>query len=208
MIRLAVYILFLFCGLIPVNAQRILTKSIPQKHGQVFHINASNSYHLNLRTVNSPIISVKAVAEGEYENDVLLNLFEEGSDIFIGVDFHPDRKNRNDKLGAHKILSVSMDIEVPRSSHVFLIGNSATLSLAGTYQKLNVNLIEGRCELRDIYGEIEVITQKADIELLTSFGVVDAKTEYGVLKEAKIPLGPATYRLRSSSGNILIIESN
>ena len=207
MIRGAIFLL-LFTFSSTISAQRILTKSIPQKHGRSFHINAKNSFDVSLRTVKSSIISVKAIAEGEYENDLILNLWEEGSDVFIGVDFHPDYKNRNDKLEAHKVVSVSLDISIPQSCLVYLNGDSAEFELTGVYEKLKVDLKEGRCQLVEVYGDVEVLTEAGDIELSSAGGVVEAVSEYGELKEAKIPLGPATYRLRSKSGNIRIQKTN
>lgn len=208
MTRAAIFFLLLCICSSSVNAQRILTKSIPQKHGRIFHIDAKNSFDVSLKTVKSSIINVKAIAEGEYENDVILNLWEEGSDVFIGIDFHPDYKNRNDKLGAHKVLSVSLDISIPESSLVFLDGDSANFALTGNYESLKVDLREGRCQLDEVYGDVQVTTETGDIELTTTGGAVEAKSEYGELIKAEIPLGQAAYSLRSNSGNIRIKKAN
>ena len=204
MIRKTVFVLLICTVLNPVYSQRILSKSIPQKHGQYIHIDASRAFEVKLRSVSNSMVSASAVTEGEYENDILLNLWEEGADIFIGIDFHPERKDPNDKLGAHKILSVAMEIAVPESCSVYLNGHNVQFGIEGKYKELSVTLQEGTCELTSVYGTIGIRTNSADISLLSEAGAIEATSKNGRVFQEDLPLGPAEITLESKSGDIRI----
>lgn len=190
-----------------LNGQRILKKSIPQKHGQFVHIAAHNAFELNLSTSDSYYLTAEAVVEGEYQNEVLLNLWEDGRDIFIEADFHPDYKVRNDKLGAHKVLSIGMTVSIPEGHSVNVEGSSAHFKILGTYRQLQVNLQDGRCDLNNVLGEVEVLTGTADIYLTTDGGSIDASSQYGLVQQDQIPDGYSQYVLKSKSGKIGISNS-
>ena len=201
---------FLLIGLFSptLYGQRILKKSIPQKHGQFVRIDAHYVFDLSLNTSDSHYVTAEALVEGEYQNEVILNLWEEGQDIFIEADFHPDYKARNDKLEAHKVLSIVMTIAVPKNNSVYLEGSSARFHIEGIYKRLRVNLQDGRCDLNKVYGDVDVLTNSADIFLSTEGGIISARSEYGQVQQDQIPTGPAKYVLNSKSGKIRISRSN
>lgn len=204
MIRKAVFLLLLCTVLTSAYSQRVLSKSIPLKHGQNIHIDADLAFEVYLSSANSYMVSATASTEGEYENDILLNLREEGTDIFIGIGFHPEHRKPNDKLSAHKVFSVSLDITVPESCKVTINGLNARFGISGQYQKLRVGLREGKCILGGVYGDVDVKTDSADIILNTSQGVARAASEYGEIIQEELPLGPAAYELNTKSGNVYI----
>ncbi len=204
MIRKAVLFLIICPVLNSAYSQRILSKSIPLKHGQYIHIDASKAFEVKLRSVGNSMISATAQTEGEYQNDILLNLWEEGTNIHLGIDFRPEHQDPNDKLNAHKVLSVSMDIAVPETCSVYLRGLSSQFGIEGKYKELSVSLDDGKCDLTSVYGAIVVLTNSADIDLSSEAGAVEATSKYGAVIEEDIPLGPAAIKLETKSGNIRI----
>ncbi len=187
-------------------SQRILSKSIPSIQGQLIHIDASRAFEVKLRSVNTSMISATAMTEGEYENDILLNIWEEGTNIRIAIDFRPERNDPNDKLDAHKVLSVSMDIAVPETCSLYLNGLSSEFAIEGRYKELKVSLEDGKCNLTSVYGTIEVLTDSADINLLSEAGAVEAISKYGTVVQEELPLGPAAIRLETKSGDVRISQ--
>ncbi len=190
-----------------ISAQRVLKKSLVNRHGRFFHIDVNDAYQLKLSTTKGQEISVEARVEGEYERDIVLNFWEEGSHVFIDTEFHPEFHLQTDKLSAHKVLSVSITVSLPEQMTVFVKGDSSRVLVEGYFQELQVELFRGACELSEVYGTVDVVTQSGDITLNCKEGAVNVHSEYGKVVSDKIPLGNAVYNLNSSTGDIRVIRT-
>ena len=199
--------LLLLCAVLPtVNAQRIIEKSLVNKHARFFYIDSSLAYKVLLKTNSSQEINIRATIEGEYQNEIILNIQESESQLAISTSFSPQFQFKNDKLSAHKVVSIAMEISVPEEISVQLSGDYTNLSASGSYKLLEVNLKDGRCYLDQTRGEIHVDTKSGDIILESTEGYVEASSEYGRIEADQLPLGEAVYRLKSTRGNIRIIK--
>lgn len=206
MIKKAIFLLLFCAGLLPVNAQRVINKSLVTKHARFFYIDAGLVHKVLLNTNSSQEIQIQASAEGEYQNEIVLDIQESGSEIYIGTIFSPEFKVKNDKLSAHKVISIAMEISVPEELSVNLKGVYTHLEASGKYKLLQVDLQDGSCDLDRLYGEIRVTSNSGAISLESNSGVVDAATEYGKLQSDDLPLGNSAYFLRSTHGDIRIIR--
>ena len=176
------------------------------KHARFFYIDSSLAYQLILKTNLSEEIQIRAIVDGEYQNEIVLNIQESGSDIFISPDYTPEYQFQDDKLSAHKVLSVAMEVSIPANLSVFLKGAFTNLNASGSFKLLQVDLMDGRCHLEHTTGEIRVNTISGEIILESNSGYVETSTDYGQIEADKLPLGPAAYYLRSISGNISVIR--
>ncbi len=183
-------------------SQRILSKTLVNRPTRHFYIDAQHAFQVGLNTNTNHEISVKALAEGEYEKDLILDLREEGSHIHIGISFHPDYHIKNDKLSAHKVISVSLEISIPAEMFVYLNGVSSRIEIEGLYKLLQVVMQDGHCDLDQVNGVVKVSTTSGGISLKSNGGVVSADTEFGQLEIQELPLGEAEYSLKSISGDI------
>lgn len=206
MIKKAVLILLISTVSSAIYGQRILSKRLVYKNAQNFYIDAQQCFKVRLNTNTEQEVSVRAFVEGEYEKDLVLDLWEEGSHVHIGTSFHPDYEVKNDKLSAHKIISASLEISIPVEMTVFLKGTSTRTEIEGLYKQLQVVVQDGRCDLAQVYGVVQVTTTTGEICLKSEEGVVSADTEYGRLSIQDIPLGDAEYLLKSVSGDIHVIR--
>ena len=206
MIKKAIFPL-LFCAvLLPLNAQRIINKSLVNKHARFFYIDANLAHEVLLGTTNSNEIRIQATVEGEYQNEIVLDIRESGSEIYIGTTFSPEFRAKNDKLSAHKVVSITMEILVPQGLSTGLKGSFTHLKASGIYKLLQVDLHDGSCQLDQLSGDIRVTSKTGSIVLRSNSGVVDAATEYGQLLSDDLPMGNSAYYLRSTHGNIHIVK--
>ena len=199
----AVFVLIL-CTLSCGYGQRILNKSLVSDGARFFYLDADQAYRIELETNKDDQIDVRAVVEGEYAEAMLIDLRKEGSNVFISPVFSPGFQTKNDKLSAHKVVSVSLWISLPEDISLSVVGSSSHISVRGRYQKLSVELEEGRCDLDDLQGIIGVLTASAEIRVSAKEGVVRAQSEHGSLTMEKLPLGEAEYNLRSDTGDIIV----
>ena len=174
------------------------------KHARFFYIDAVLAYDVLLGTNNSKEIKIQATVEGEYQNEIVLDIQESGSELFIGTIFSPEFRARNDKLSAHKVVSIALEILLPEGHSANLKGVFTHLKASGKYKLLQVDLQDGPCHLDQLSGDIRVTSNSGSIILESKSGAVDAATEHGLLQADDLPLGNSVYYLRSKYGNIQI----
>ncbi|MCM4166711.1 hypothetical protein KCTC52924_01560 [Arenibacter antarcticus] len=199
------FLLLLVIGNIPtLIAQKQVTKTIESANISQVHIDSRNCFSVQLETVDAPGISVLAAMEGEYMTDLMLNLRQEDSVLWIGTGLQPNFINPNDKLSAHKVISISLIISIPKKLQVVVNGNSSNLEVSGTYKSLKITLNDGECYLGKVMGVVDVFTQSGGIKVLTTGAEIDAITKYGQFMSDFIPKGESHFSLNSVTGHITI----
>ena len=206
MIRASVILLLMFTAVSPIKAQRIIEKSLVNDHARFFYVDSSLAYQVDISTNTSKDISILATVEGEYQNEIVLNIEESGSEIFISTSFSPEFQAKNDKLSAHKVISIALDMSIPENLVLYLKGTYTHMNVSGHYKELGVDLQDGRCHLNNTSGAIHVNTKSGDIILEGSHGYVEAKSEYGKVEIDELPLSDAAFKLNTVSGNIHVVR--
>ncbi len=186
------------------HSQKIVKKTLVNPSSKSFQIDVTNCYRVMLSTSKTDEIVISATIDGEYQKDILVTVEEDGSNVFIGTEFQPNFKGPNDKLSAHKVISISLDVSLPDfvTAHVF--GTHSNVTAQGNYKKLKINLADGNCSLMKVGEEILVKTQKGTISLTVESGQVNAESNYGNVYREAIPPGNSLYDLHSVEGDIQI----
>ncbi len=187
-----------------LNAQKVVKKSIEVANVDFFQIDLTNCFNLILETVETNILEVEAVLDGEYRKDVLLNVIEEGKTVLVATNFQPGFTNPNDKLSAHKVVSVGLKIKIPSAKNVKITGGSCNTLINGVYKDLNVLLTSGKCTLNKVSENVSVNTQSGQIVTLNSKGTIEASSKYGQVIKEIIPIGNTYIKLMSITGDIYL----
>ncbi|MEX0362812.1 MAG: hypothetical protein AB3N10_17690 [Allomuricauda sp.] len=198
-------LLFIFLGLFGLSnlyGQKEIKKALLDSDIEFIQINADFCYQVTLQTAKTDEVYVAAQMEGEYAKDLLLTLEEEGATMLIGTGFHPNFTNPNDKLSAHKVISIALEIIVPEYRNVFLYGTSSNVDVLGSYEKLEVKLANGTCRLNNVREYVDVKTQKGDILVRAPRGDFQAESTYGQVIKEEIPIGSNQYILSTVEGTI------
>ncbi|WP_146129820.1 hypothetical protein [Flagellimonas meridianipacifica] len=181
-----------------------MKKTLVDSHVSRIVIDVKNCYQVNLETTSSDELRINASMEGEYSTDLVVNLETEGKSILVSTGFHPNFIFPNDKLSAHKVISIALHIEVPEYKEVVVYGTNSHVEAKGDYRKLTVRLSDGDCKIVDVGETVDVTTQKGDIWLSTASGVVEAASDYGKVFNKDFPKGDKHYMLQSKEGNIYL----
>lgn len=198
---------FYILALFSINflcAQKIMEKSIVNSNTSFIQINTDNCFEVVMETSNSNELIAEAVIEGEYQKDLVLNVKEEGATIWVSAGFQPNFVNPNDKLSAHKVVSIALKVLIPANQNVNLYGTSSNIKVSGAYKKLDITLNDGSCALEKISETVNVTTQSGDIELHSQAAKIDALSKYGTINKDIVPLGDHHFVLRTTTGNITI----
>jgi hypothetical protein len=184
--------------------QKVIKKSIIHPGISFISIDANNCYSVSLITRKGEEMSVTAQMDGEYNPDLLINIKEEGSALLISAGFQPNFVIPNDKLSAHKVVSIALQLTLPELKSVSLFGTSANVSVFGDYRDLRISLNDGQCLLTGVSEYVEVITQSGDIEVKDSAADIEASSKFGKVLKNGMPPGSHQYILTTITGNITL----
>lgn len=195
---------FLFIGAQPGYGQKQVTKTIVNPQITAINIDGNLSYRVVLETAVTKEVSVEARMDGEYEKGLLVNFREEGKTLYLETRFSPEFRFPNDKLGAHKVVSVSLKVTLPEDQQILLTAGSCEVSASGRYRDLKIVFNDGLCDLYHSAENTEVRTGKAPIVAHLHSGVVEAESRYGEVHLDKIPKGDHHLKLYSTEGDISV----
>ncbi|MCM4163923.1 MULTISPECIES: hypothetical protein [unclassified Arenibacter] len=199
--RLVAVIIFLL-GHGVLHAQKKIVKTIDNTNVSFIQIDSKNCFSLALETVDTSRIIVESVIDGEYLQDVLVNVKQEGTTVLVSSGFHPNFVFPNDKLSAHKVISISLKISIPKNLKVTVYGNSTNVDVRGHYADLKISLSDGSCTL-NVRGEnVDVHTQSGNIEVIAAHAQILASTKYGKIKREDFDSGDDHFTLNSVTGEI------
>jgi hypothetical protein len=168
----------------------------------LIQINTANCFEVNLNTRSGKEVTVEAEMEGEYSKDLDLEISTSGSTLLIEANFVPNFENPNDKLSAHKVVSILLDVTLPSSKNVKVYGTNSRVLAKGKYKELEVTLSDGTCELHNVFGEVQIKTQSGTIIVLAKAAAINAVSKYGTVEFNPIPNGISIYKLQTVTGNI------
>ncbi|MCL5246318.1 DUF4097 family beta strand repeat-containing protein [Cellulophaga sp. 20_2_10] len=188
-------------------AQKIVEKSVLNDHISLININTENCYEVTIETTNTNDVTVSATIDGEYQKDLLLEIKEEASSIFISTGFSPTFTNPNDKLSAHKVISISLHIVLPNYKNVRMYGKSSNITASGKYNNIDISLSDGYCVLKSIEETVAVTTQSGNITVESNNANITAKSKYGAIVAEKLTKGDIIFNLSTITGNIHISKT-
>lgn len=197
-------LLLLLSGVFSLHAQKHSEKTYDASSLTMIHIDAARIFEVILEDTDEDLLRVVVDIEGEYQNEMTLGAKKEGSTLYLKGVFLPSFEDPNDKLSAHKVLSVRVRVTVPRHLKVELSGLSTRVEAIGYFEDLVVRTSKGPVLLNKPQGFISVTTTGGLIRASGSKGFVSASAPYGHVYKGVIPTGRSTLVLRSVSGDIYI----
>ncbi|PIF00670.1 MAG: hypothetical protein CR994_04745 [Maribacter sp.] len=200
------FVVFLLIGSAVSNAQKIVKKSIFDTDFTYLEINAETCFKVELTTSESKEIVVEACIDGEYRNDLLVKLEHNGPVIELSTGFYPGFVKPNDKLSAHKVISISLEVRIPNNMKVSLLGTSTHVFAKGSYDYLKIVLDDGICNLDSFSGMAEVITRGGDINVSAKSAMFETRTDFGKIESDSIPEGDDFYDLTTTTGDIHLMK--
>ncbi|KPM32977.1 Hypothetical protein I595_1404 [Croceitalea dokdonensis DOKDO 023] len=186
------------------TAQKVVRKTLPYNSLKYLQIDAKNCYTTSVTATHIEELQIEATLEGEYTEDLAIRITENGNNILVSPDFLPNFKNPNDKLSAHKVISIALHVRVPLRSDVTVYGTSTAFVGSGPFKHLKVVLSDGDCSLNRTSGNIAVKTQNGNISAMGLPGNITATSTYGKLHLGELGQGFYEVNLESVTGNISV----
>jgi len=196
-------ILMLFCA--TVFAQKEISHTFFIDQGvRVLYFNLNNVFQIKVHTVATHQVKISAQSEGEYANYFVLTEQKKGNMFVISGNITFTFPNFQDKLSAHKMHAISVEIWVPRNLQIVLHSDVANVKASGNYNSFYADLASGNCFLTNIQGRISASSVFGDIFLFANTGNLITETNLGVVSKVKLEKGKSTYLLKTNKGNITV----
>ena len=195
-------LLFLLLSL-PALAQKSTVKEADAGILQVLQIDVDNIYRLDVKTTNGDTFKASMNTEGEFSTEMVLNLIENGSTWLLNVGFAPGFEPNDDKLGAHKIVSVDLTLEIPQGKYLMVSGRCLRVSLDGVYDKTEVILDAGNIAARNFKASGILSTNEGSIKVYAQddvAAIVDGSPER-VINELETP-ATNYLKVRTAKGSV------
>jgi len=196
-----IFVLLVFT-LNSISAQKVINKSLIDSSISYVQIDASNCFMVTIQTHATDEVVVEAVIDGEYRKDLVLNVNEEGNSVLVSAGFRPNFENPNDKLSAHKVVSIALKIIIPEKKNVRVSGTNANVLAIGSYEGLKITLNDGISHLKKVVGSADIISQSGDIIVESKSAEIISSSKYGKIGKNQIPAGDTKYLLNTVTGDI------
>lgn len=200
------YVVILFFGFNTL-AQNRTQKSFSDSNIAAIHINGNAVFKISVETNTSNTITVDSKIAGENNEHVVLISEIKNNTLYLATKYQPLFTDANDKLSAHKVMSIELVVNIPTNKSIYVSSDIASVYVNGQYKNAIIELINGACVLKDFVGDATVNTIQGDIEVITDFAKLEAFTKNGTLTLETLSKGNRLLSLYSINGNIMVIKS-
>lgn len=166
-----------------------------------------NVFTIKLSSTKSNQVIIKAISEGEYANHFVITKKRENQTLHISGNIAFTFPNNQDKLSAHKVHAIAVEILVPEHLLTFVSSDIGNVSITGKYTSLETNLHSGNCYLSNVLGYFDIKTVNGDINLTTNSGVVNAVSKSGIITLEVLANGKSNFQLKTAKGNIKVAKA-
>ncbi|GEQ84733.1 hypothetical protein ULMS_02410 [Patiriisocius marinistellae] len=148
-----------------VHSQKILEKQYDAKSLKTLVINGNSVFEIHVIAESRNTISLKATIAGETSNDVMITEQDNQSKLQLGIKYAPYFTAINDKLSAHKVLSVILEYRIPEKMNVEIGSDIGSFWGRGVFKNLNVSLERGNCFISNYFGNATIMTLIGDVDI-------------------------------------------
>lgn len=134
------------------------------------------AYSINITTARVSQISLRARAEGETFEHVLINEKLDQDQLQLFTSYTPYYEPINDKLAAHKVMGLDVQLTLPEGMVVEVRSALASVQGQGRFLDFSARLEDGNCTLKEFKGNARLITQGGFICVSAKEGVTGKAT--------------------------------
>jgi len=192
-----------------VLAQKQVSKTYDAHDVSSIAIDSDDIFKIEIQTEKTDKITLTTQIDGESYESTLLNTAIVDHSLHITTGKTPDFIPFNDKLSAHKVLSIVLKISIPEGIDLYINSALAALQIAGSIGNLQCNLGRGGCELTDIRfrESINITTISGNIYIKTPSAQIEAQSRNGKVAIPQDLVGNKSITLETIYGDILVHKS-
>lgn len=192
------FLLLVHCSI----AQKQTEKQWNAQQIKKIDIDGNGIFKINIKNSESNTIDLLVKFEGEHsENLVIIDSINQGV-LKLSTDFQPLFKADNDKLSAHKVLSVELQLSIPKHIDLKIKSDIAQTKIEGQFPNVFIELKTGNCTLDPFFGNATINTINGTINIKTNNAKTIAKSKTGTVNVMQFKLALHQLNLQSVNGDI------
>ena len=164
-------------------------------------------FSIKLKSTKNSKVTIRAISEGEYANHFVVTEKSIGNLMTVSGRVAFTFPNNQDKLSAHKVHAIAIEITVPERLKTTLNSDIGNLNATGFYEQLTANLKSGNCMLNLASGHLVIQTVNGNISLTAKNAQVISETRTGLVTQQQLIDGISMFKLKTIKGNINIEQS-
>ncbi|MEQ3663301.1 MULTISPECIES: DUF4097 family beta strand repeat-containing protein [unclassified Olleya] len=205
--KLKTTILLLLIAITSVCAQKSTEKIWNADVINTIVIDGENVFNITVSNSPSNTILLKVKIEGEHANQLVMVDSIVNKQLYISSSFQPLFVKDNDKLSAHKVMSVEYQLFVPKNIKLEIKSNIGSVDLVGTYLSVFIELNQGNCNLKQFLGNASINTVNGDINIETDHAKVEAFTKTGQIALTQFKFLKYNLNCHTINGDIKITKT-
>lgn len=164
-------------------------------------------FKIDVSTAETDKITIKSEISGETFETMAVNSEIENGILKINATRSPFFKDLDDKLAAHKVLSIVLNISMPENLEFSVVSSLAAVNMRGVYNRIELNLGHGDCWLDHFLGSGTINTLNGNINVDTQHCKIEASSRHGKENIESMALDGHHLELKSIAGNITVTQS-
>lgn len=199
--------LFFFGNFVCV-AQKIIEKEFFAENIHTLSIVDDAIYKISIFTSEVKSIKVSLRISGENSQNIALEEIISEEKLLLKTGLIPFAVLENDKLAAHKVIALEMELVIPKTIYVEIKSKLASLETKGSFKSLAVSLQDGNCVLDDFSGNAQLRTAGGYITVFADNTVSGkASSKYGLVKNELFSDGEFLIEAESINGIIKLLQT-
>ena len=175
---------------------------------KALHIHSDAIFKISVLSKDVQNISIHTLIDGETYKSALLHTKVVNNRLEITTGRTPDFTPFNDKLSAHKVLSIELEIRIPENMDIDIRSTLAEVHLGGQYGKLQIDLGRGGLIVEEgiRFRESEINTISGNVTLTLAQANVIAVSRNGIAKVDSIFNDGPLCVIQSIYGDIEVLQ--
>lgn len=203
----SLYILFLLGFISNSFAQKIIEREIDAAHLAVIEINSNDLFAIRISSEKTNKIKIKTRIEGENFENVVLSIVEKNETLTIIPEYSPYFNVKNDKLAAHKVIAIELDLFIPENFEIYIKSTLASIETLGSFKLISALLERGNCTFNTFKGNAIVKTNRGEIIIYANRETTGiAISKYGLVINELSNSGVYSIKAESIRGDISLLQ--
>ncbi|WP_299102445.1 hypothetical protein [uncultured Winogradskyella sp.] len=203
---MAFFLLFIF-NLTAIESQNVIENTIQADGITSVSINGNDIFNISVSTSETDQIKITSTLDGEYQNDFQIVVKEGKSTLNLSLEHVSLEEIPDDKRNAHKVIAATLHLEIPESLKVNILSDIGSVSLLGTFNTLNVELLRGQFNIKGKVKTATVNTLDGNIHVITNSATIEANSNHGEIELDEFFNTSSVWILRSIHGDIRVVNS-
>jgi hypothetical protein len=190
-----------------VFSQKTEEKTIDDNAIKTIVIEGDAIFKIKVKTATTHVITLTSKIEGEYENNTTIATKIKNDSLLISSVYNALSKRANDKLSAHKILSIEVALEIPQHLNLYIKSAVASAEINGNYKQLILELNQGNATINNFTGNAIINTHNGNVNIETNYAVINATSKTGIVNTEEITKAENEIQIHSINGDINILKT-